>query len=634
MSMLQRALPRLSSRHRRRRDEAGYVTVVISIMLPALFIGLAATAVDTSRWYLEGERVQKAADAAAMAGVPYLPQDMTNARARALEVAKRNGFDHADAGVDVTVAQGDRPTQLRVTISSTVVNQFGQIIGVSSTGISRTAVADYTGPAPMGSPCNTFGTEPPAGAGTPGPAGSAIGAIRPANCPQNPMMWASVAGPEVGKVQGDRYGTVGCQDAGVDVCDGGRKNLEYPEGSDKKGERGYFWVIKVEPGVVGQPIQIQLFDPAFVFTGQTCGSNTASSTDNLPAFSELSDNMNPYVTTDGRLRYANVSTLPPGHASSMPVPFCTGDNYPSGDAAFVPPTTRMTTTFMVREQTDTMDPLQAPVVDGCAKQYGSFGSLTTAPAVADLKSTSATYNEQLAQVFHNWTSLCSFTPTRAGDYYLHVRTNKSHTFAANELVRTVPTGDFPSISGASGDANPTGGGVNSFAIRAITPAGAERSVAVSGWERMPIYANSNDATTTFNLIRALPGAAGQYIEFSFFDAGDAAGNATIKALLPTDARTTSGAAITDPFPGGCTTRGGAGGAGQTLPACTASGISFATNNGKVQTLSIPIPSDYTCDFTIMTGCWYRVQVSFSSGSVHDVTTWDAQIAGDPVRLVE
>ena len=58
--MIRRSLHEL----KHRRDEAGYVTMVISILIPALFIGLAATAVDTSRWYLEGERVQKAADAA------------------------------------------------------------------------------------------------------------------------------------------------------------------------------------------------------------------------------------------------------------------------------------------------------------------------------------------------------------------------------------------------------------------------------------------------------------------------------------------------------------------------------------------------------------------------------------------
>jgi Flp pilus assembly protein TadG len=631
-----RALPtRLRGRVTRRlrgRDEAGYVTVVISILIPALFIGLAATAVDTSRWYLEGERVQKAADAAALAGVPFLPQDMASARTRALEVARRNGYDDADPNVSVTVTQGDRSTQLRVTISSTITNQFGQIIGVDSTGITRTAVADFTGPAPMGSPCNTFGTEPPAGAGavSPAPTGSAIGSVRPGNCPQNPMMWATVEGPDTPKREGDRYSTESCY-GGEDLCSGAA-NSEYPEGSDKKGERGYFWVIKVQPSMVNRPIQLQLYDPAFVLTGVLCGNNTSASTDQLPDRSTLADNMNPFVTTDGRDRYPNVDTVPPGQEPA--VPFCTGDNYPGyNPPATNPPTPNLTTTFLVREQTDTMDPTQAPVITGCAKQYGAF---TRFPTYDDLKSTRPTYNSQLAQVFHNWTSLCTFTPTRSGDYYLQVRTNKSHVFGAGELVRTVPPGELGAVSAKNGDASPTGYGTNGFAIRAVTPAGLERGVAVSGWDRMPIYANSKAATSTFNLIRVLPGAAGQYIDFSFFDVGDAvgSGSATVKVLLPTDAVSSGGGSLTTPFPGGCTSKGGAAGAGQTLLSCTATGISSSTNNGKTQRMLIPIPPDYSCNPTVFTNCWYRVQVSFSSGAVNDVTTWDAQIAGDPVRLIE
>jgi Flp pilus assembly protein TadG len=627
---MKRVLRRLGSRAGM-RDDAGYVTVVISILVPALFIGLAATAVDTSRWYLEGERVQKAADAAAMAGVPFLPQDMAGARARALEVAARNGYDDASADIDVTVAQGNRPTQLRVTVSSKITNQFGQIIGVGNTTLTRTSVADYSGPAPMGSPCNTFGTEPPPGAGTPvTPAGSAIGSTRPANCLQNPMMWATVAGPEVGKVQGDRYGTVNCQDAGVELCDGGGKNLEYPEGSDKKGERGYVWLIKVQPSMVGRQISLQLYDPAFVLTGQTCGYGPDTrAVDELPAKSDLDDNMNPFVTSDGRTRYANVSTLGVGQVPD--VPFCTGDSYPGASVGPVAKT-KMTTTFMVREQTDTMDPLQAPVVDGCAKQYGAYSSY---PTYDDLKSTSPSYKPQLAQVFHNWDELCKFTPTRAGDYYLHVRTNKAYSFPANDLVRTVPIGSYSSISGANGDASPVGGGMNSFAIRAVTPPGLERGVAVSGWERMPIFANSTAATTEFPLIRALPGAAGQYIDFSFFDAGDAAGTATVEVLPPSEVAGSQ----TSWFPGGCTSKGGSAGTGQSSANCTftlkqnSSGI--ALNNGKVQTISIPIPPTYTCDpVASTTTCWYRVRISFSQGTVNDVTTWDAQLTGDPVRLVE
>ena len=66
----------------------------------------------------------------------------------------------------VTVQVGDLASQLKVTITSRIDNTFGGAIGLSRTTITRTATADYKGPAPMGSPCNTFGNEPNAGGGT------------------------------------------------------------------------------------------------------------------------------------------------------------------------------------------------------------------------------------------------------------------------------------------------------------------------------------------------------------------------------------------------------------------------------------------------------------------------------------
>jgi Flp pilus assembly protein TadG len=609
-----------------RAREAGYVAILVAILVPTVFLGLAATAVDTARWYLEMERVQEAADAAALAGVPFLPQDLSSARTRAFEVAKRNGYDSSASGVSVTVAKAERESQLKVTISARVGNQFGQLFGADSTVVTRSAVADFTGPAPMGSPCNVFGTEPPSGSrGSSGTGGaypqgsSAIGSTRPANCKQDPEMWATVEGPQTGKVQGDRYGTVNCEGSSVEHCDGWRRNTEYTDPT-KRGQQGYFWLVKVLPSMVNRPISLQLYDPAFVNTGQFC--------ENLPAGSDLSNNMNTYVRTDGKQRYGK-----PDRWNPPPVTFCTGDAF-AGDATGS--RNKMTTTFVLRQQHDSQDPLKAPVQNGssgqpCAKQYGASTSVPGASVLDD--------NTELTEVFHNWHELCTFTPTREGDFYLHVRTNKHYGFSGSDLYRDVSSSQVGNLLTEAGDASPQGGGSNGFAIRAVTPGGLERGVAVSGWDRMPIYANTDAANPTFNLIRILPGAAGQSIQFDFFDAGDAAGTATVKVYLPGDARTPTGGAITDKFPrGGCTSVGGSAGSGQTSASCeftlTRSYNGVSRNNGKVQTITIPIPSDYSCNAADYLNCWYQVQMIFDSGDVHDVTTWDAQITGDPVRLIE
>jgi hypothetical protein len=169
-------------------------------------------------------------------------------------------------------------------------------------------------------------------------------------------------------------------------------------------------------------------------------------------------------------------------------------------------------------------------------------------------------------------------------------------------------------------------------MRAVVP-GYEKYVAVAGYDRMPIYQNGTGSSATFNLIRVLPGARGYSISFSFFDVGDAAAGAggSITVLPPTDA---TGSITTTPFPNSCSAVGGAAGAGAVLSSCNAP-ISCATNNGKLETMTIPIPSDYSCNFATNNGCWYRVTVTFPAGvAVMDTTTWTAGLISDPVRLVQ
>ena len=90
-----------------------------------------------------------------------------------------------------------------------------------------------------------------------------------------------------------------------------------------------------------------------------------------------------------------------------------------------------------------------------------------------------------------------------------------------------------------------------------------------------------------------------------------------------------------PFPrGGCYAEGAGAGGGTYLTNCSAP-VSNGNNNGKLERMSIPIPSDYDCDYDSLGGCWYQVTVNFPTAtSVNDITTWDATIEADPVRLIE
>ncbi|MGC4109105.1 MAG: pilus assembly protein TadG-related protein [Nocardioides sp.] len=592
---------------KRRFDQKGYVAILVATLIPTVFMVCAAFAVDTTNWYAQQRDVQKAADAAALAGVPFLPNDMPSATTKAQDVAARNGYTDG-VNATVTVTTGARPTQLKVTITTTVPNTFGRVVGSPTATISETAVADYQGPQPMGSPCNTFGNEPSQGTANSltTSTGSALGTTPLPNCSSNPQLWATIQGPTVTKDWGDRYQSINCTSSATDGCTG-TKNDEYAS-------EGYFWVVKVAAAAVGQPITLQLYDPAYVFTGSDCGSISASG---------MTNNPNPYVTSDGKARYAaSVTTSPTGAT------YCTGD-HPSGTTNNQP----MITSFALRGQTDTQDPMKGALMTSCIKQ---FGSQTTAPATADLTSSNKNYDQSLASEFHNWVDLCTFTPTRAGDFYLQVRDNVS-TSGGTPVANTnsnptlIWTGNT-AAGAATGNLN-TGYGDNSFGIRALIANGYQTSVSVSGYDRMPIYATGDTTVETFNLIRVLPGAAGSYINFSVFDLGDGLGSktGTVRVVVPSDA---TGTIKTTPFPGNCSAVGGYAGAGQTLTACTAT-ISGTKNNATTESLTIPIPSDYNCSYTVASGCWYQVVVSFSSGvTVSDITTWDATVEGDPVRLVQ
>lgn len=571
----------------RRGDEAGYAAIVVALLSATIFLPLSALAVDVSRWYVEVERVQNAADAAAMAGVTFLPIDLANAQATAKQVSSRNGYTDG-VNATVTVAVGDRPTQLQVTVSSTVQNAIAGSFTNSFTTITRSATADYNGPAPMGSPCNTFGNEP-AGTSNAGPIGSQL-TIPPggASCSTNPQFWGSIDGPSIYKVDGDQIMTRACSGS-EDGCSGG-VNQEFRP-------RGYFYIIRVADAAVGLPLTVQIYDPAYVYTGQQCESKPGTPSTN---------NMNTYANTDAIARYRTSST-----ANA----FCNGDTRLTSVSGGDTPTI---TSFGMRSPVDTFIPMDAPPMPGCVKQYPGYASSSV--TLNALNSSNAAYNQRMASVFHQWVPLCTFTPTHSGDYYLQVRTNVALNTSGYD-GRGGYNGNMSVFSQTGDDTAVKGSGANTFAIRAISSAAG--SVSVAGWDRMGMWMNSQSITSTFNLVRVVPAAASKTLDFEFFDAGDAASGGTIKVLPPTETPIT----LT-----GCMGFGKVTGA---LSGCQVTGVSSSAGwNGKSQHIKVPIPATYTCNATSAGGCWFRLQVSFGSATVHDTTTWGARIEGDPIRLIK
>lgn len=242
---------------RRNRSERGYVLATAAlVMVPLLlFVGFAT---DVGAWYAEGSRAQRAADAAALAGVIWLP-DLAKATSVAVETAKANGYDDADPNITVTVTK-ETSTKLSVVINNSDAPRYFSKLAISSKTINRSAESEYVLPVPLGSPYNYFGTgRMVSGAGREG-------------------FFAAINGYCAPREQGDPYAprfmgnwTATGQTDEVS-CPGATNNPQY------KSPYQYRYAVKVPANRPG-PLKIHLYSPRpAIITGSSNSTNTKPDT--------------------------------------------------------------------------------------------------------------------------------------------------------------------------------------------------------------------------------------------------------------------------------------------------------------------------------------------------------------------
>ena len=136
--------------------------VWFALTLRRRLTAFAGLAIEYNRWDNIANRVQKAADAAALAGAVFMPENVGNkAFTTAKSIASQNGFTDGSNGVVITTAAGKLPNQLKVTIKVPTKNPFG---GDRRLRVDHdhpaSAVAEYQLPQNLGSPQNSFGNDP------------------------------------------------------------------------------------------------------------------------------------------------------------------------------------------------------------------------------------------------------------------------------------------------------------------------------------------------------------------------------------------------------------------------------------------------------------------------------------------
>ncbi|MEM9468074.1 MAG: Tad domain-containing protein [Actinomycetota bacterium] len=140
---------------RRYREDRGYAVVMTALVLVPL-MGFAGFAVDVGAWYARASELQRAADAASLAGVVWQP-DFTEAENAARAEAARNGFIHGVDGIEVNVTDTGN-NQLEVQIIDTDADTFFAGLFLDDVAIGRQAVSEYVESVPLGSPESRFGT--------------------------------------------------------------------------------------------------------------------------------------------------------------------------------------------------------------------------------------------------------------------------------------------------------------------------------------------------------------------------------------------------------------------------------------------------------------------------------------------
>ena len=534
-----------------------------------VLIGFTAWAVDFSQWKHETTRMQKAADAAALAGAVFMPENTGGiAFSTAFSVAAKNGYTNGQDGVSIVMQPGVQPNQLKVKITKQNDNMFTSVLGFSTTALGKTAVGEYQRAVTMGSPINQFGNDPTI-------ANPVHGSAR------YPDFWANVFGPASVKSKGDAVQSNTC-DGVADNCGGGNRDYD---------PNGYWYSMDVSS--TSGPLTVDAFDPAFAHVGDNCGDNNDGS--NLAGAAALPANFNPrFAVSNPATRYSPAATSP----------YCTGDQYFTEGNNVLP-----WTVYKLRGPDLTPgEPTDNPVL--CSVEFPGFkGDL---PAALRATTAQAGAPDLFVTYFRQWYRLCSVSSPEIGTYFLQIETNTRINGSA-----------APFGGGANRFAMRAGLGGNNQTT----------AVEFHGHGRMGIYANSPAANTTFYLARVLPGANGRTLVLRFFDVGDAAQAGRITVLPPPDANgagTFAGCTYTPPPgnsngpPFGTQTA--------TSSGCSISNVSSANYNGQWIEFRIPIPDGYTCNYADPFGCWTRVNFAFPA-AVQDTTTWSAQMTGDPVRLI-
>jgi hypothetical protein len=367
-------LQRLRSMFTRSTDERGFVLAYSGLLLTTL-VAMGGFAVDVGNWYLQGQRLQRSADSAALAGSVYLPGEVTAAKT----IAQNNLVANVDHDQIKSIKQRDgHPTQLQVELTKTVPNHFVSLLGYKEITLKRKAIGEYRPYIPMGSPSNLLGDEP----------SNSTSWEKATTVSQQNNYWLNISAAGTEKSTGDRYNSGPC--SGADGCN---TSLAAPYRNVDYSPTGQTYVVRINAGTTGT-LALEAYDAGLAHVGDNCGDNLT--------------NANTYS--------------PPGtnlYRSGNNEPACTGDNVSGG----TPPNT----TYQLFTPELSAGGSQPVTMTGCqAKTYNGYNG----QIVNKVNPGAGTFDATFTSWFRKWNRFCTLVigpGMPAGDYILRVSNGNSTT---------------------------------------------------------------------------------------------------------------------------------------------------------------------------------------------------------------
>ena len=614
--------PKPSAGVLRRLKKQGGQAIVLLALTGTLLIGGVGIAVDLAVGYMYSIAAERAAAAAALSGVVFMPDQFSSASAvplgsrndatdRAVDEAKRNAFDPADAANAISVIPAvvsGHPNQLRVTVSRNAPVFFMQLFGFSTYRVARTAVAAYLPPISLGQPGSQIG--------------SSLGELG-----RTRFAFMREEGWSTDRGQGDAYtpnplgGGAGASDDKHQIS---YSNNSEPRYATLRDLGGYNYRINIPTGGSGGTVQVY---------------NAAFSPDGTGGTANFCDNNNQNVGS----RSCSIGGNQWFHEDD-------GGPFDPNDATRY--TAMRYTLFRVNNvfirasdqmiSQMTVYPIDARNWSQAANQYKAMGGPTTNQTVTQLYSGNAPTN---MFIYHNWADVATYVG--ASDNQLV----SLQTFPNSYLIGGVlqPGNYRLRVDALDNNGNVVNGrqtGHKAYAVRAVNPnLSTCATCAVSAWDDMSFFTPFDagpGGNFSMQLFRLTPDYAGLTVAVDLWDPGDIASTSGFVRINIDDP---SGNNI---FPGGVNVydlgvqRSNLASGNYTVWASAAGGNTAASfvaqdtstgrsANGQWIHVEIPVPGNYN---PAPGADWWSMQYVTGSGTVAvDTVTVAVGLKGGPLHLL-